>query len=209
MYPVDQRRRAAFGWAALPVWLVALPVAAWGYLAAGMGGQDVAFFAWFVQLCQITTPWTPEGFRVTWLAGYLLLLGLCVGPTLSGAVGPARFVRTHARSALRSLLLLTPMLLSVPYAMGVVARLPDHFSLVAVDGSLVSSDAGNAARRAAAWIFAALLLAAPVAGGWRDAVAKAWSGAPPSVPTRGQRIYWIVASVLGVMMVLGAKYMPV
>ncbi len=209
MPPDNHRRRAAFLWAALPVLLSAIPVAAWAYLLAGIGGQDLAFFSWFVALCRAATPWTPAGFRTGWLLLYVLVVAATTLPTLYGAVGPNRYVKLHARAALAELLLLGPMLMSLPYAMGVVAVLPDTFSLVGADGSLVSSEAGNAARRGAAWIFAALLVAAPVVGGWRDSVERAWSGASPPSRSRGQKIYLAIAAGLGVMMVLGARLAPV
>lgn len=208
--PAAERRGAVVVRALLPLWVIPFGALSWAWLAAGFGGQDLSVLAWWVAICEAITPWHPDGIRWLPMALYgLLLAGPLALCALMAAPQSPPHLRGHARRALVDWLTLVWLLVTTPYAMGLVASLPaDGISLVR-DGQVVGGNAaGNLARLGAAAVFGGLLLALPAALDTRKALDAARSGAPPLAITHKRWIYLGLAALVGAGMIASAAWRP-
>lgn len=176
------RGLATFVWLLPPVWILPLPAAAWGYLAAGLGGQDLGALSWIKAVCTALSPYRyGEELDMVHLAVYVFIHGALYSILGAIAVGSATRLRRHAQAALIVALLTVPLVGLTPYGMGVVAEVPAAFSMVPDDPAF-SAEWSRPARRAAGLLLAGILALAPGVLYWQDQLQRARAGEPAELP---------------------------
>lgn len=175
---------ATFVWLLPPVWLMPLPAAAWGYLAAGLGGQELGALSWIKSLCATLSPYRyGEELDMVHLAVYVFVHGALYSTLGAIALGSRSTLRRHARGALIVAVLTVPLVGLTPYGMGVVAEVPAAFSMVPDDPAF-SAEWSRPARRAAGLLLAGILALAPGMLYWQDQLKRARAGEAPELPDR-------------------------
>ncbi len=196
---------STFVWLLPPVWLLPLPAACWAYLAAGLGGQDVAGFGWIKAICAALSPYRyGEGLDFVHLAIFVFVHGALYSTLGAIALGARSGLRRHAIGALIVAALTIPMVGFVPYGMGVVAEVPvTGFSMVA-EQLTYSAEWSRPARRAAGLLLAGILVLAPGVLYWRQQLQAARAGEAASLPSSGEWTRIGVGAAVATFLVVAA-----
>lgn len=194
---------ATLAWLLVPMWWLPVPAACWGYLVAGIGGQDLGAFAWLQSLCAAISPYQwGQGLNMVGLAIFVLIFGVCYAVLGGLSLGSSEGSRPHVRTALLWAATTVPLVGVTPFGMGVVAGLPaGGFSLV--EGTVAANpELGQVARRAAGFLLSGLLVAAPAAAEWPRQLAQGRGGEPPLPLDASRRRRLLIGVALGAGMLL-------